>query len=277
MRLVILTAHSPQGEAQHRHVVRRLIEEFGDQVVAVIVATGKHKPLHEKARNWIRRYSPSQILSRIGVQVYRRLAGTWRDRQATYARILFPGGDDGLMPGGARVVRLAVHNSQTCRDLIARLRPDIVVVYGTLVIGRKLIEGVPRIVNLHTGLSPKYRGSDTIFWPLHNGEPEAVGVTVHRLDPGIDSGPILARGRPRIEPCDDEPIIFAKAVQVGANLLCRAVAREIAGTSRPLRQRLEDGVEYRSVDRSLAAERRMRRRLRSGMLSAGLEPWQEEF
>lgn len=277
MRLAILTAHSPDGEVQHRYVVKRIVEEFGDRVVGIVVATGRKRSPAQKIVGWLRRYTPSQIVSRIGVQLARRLGGHGARRQAVYRSILFPDGESGRMPGGEKVIRVLSHNSEECRGHLDELKPDIVVVYGTLVIGRKSIEASPPMINLHTGLSPDYRGSDTIFWPLHNGEPDKVGVTVHRLDPGIDSGPILARGRPRILATQGEDEIFAEAVKLGADLLCRAVVRDFEKTSRPLEQKLDQGREYKSVDRTLAADRRMRQQLASGTLAGGLEPWQEEF
>ena len=86
------------------------------------------------------------------------------------------------------------HNSPECLNLLRTLRPDVVAVYGTLIIGKKVIASVEKMINIHTGFSPTYRGSDTIFWALHNGEPEYLGVTVHRVDPGVRLGAILARG-----------------------------------------------------------------------------------
>lgn len=277
MRLAILTAHGLHGEVQHRYVVKRIVEEFGDQVVAIVMATGGRRSPFRRIRNWSRRYSVSQIFSRLAVRLVRRLTGRKARQQRAYRAILFPHGENGEMPGGDKVMLVRSHNSRECRALLERLKPDIVVVYGTLVIGKALIEGAPTMINLHTGLSPWYRGSDTIFWPLHDGEPDKVGVTVHRLDPGIDSGPILARGRPKVMPTDGEDEIFARAVKLGADLLCRAVVREFEGTARPLTQLLAEGKEYRSVDRTLSADRRMRRRLASGILAAGIDPWQEEF
>jgi methionyl-tRNA formyltransferase len=122
------------------------------------------------------------------------------------------------------------------------------------------------VLNMHTGISPRYRGSDTIFWPLYNREPQWIGTTVHQLDAGIDSGPILATVRPTIEPTDDENSLFAKCVMVGADAYITVIAAVAAGTAQPLPQELSAGREYRFVDRTVAAERRVRRLLDQGLL-----------
>src|SRR4029079_15651556 len=54
---------------------------------------------------------------------------------------------------------------------------------------------VPRhgVVNVHHGGVPEYRGGPPLFWELADGR-ETVGFTVHRIDAGIDTGPVLAAG-----------------------------------------------------------------------------------
>ncbi len=255
----------------------RLIAEFGDDLAAIIVATGRPTSRLARLRKWWRRYSAAQIVSRIAVRALRRGTGAAAKRDARIAEVLFPEGEDGRMPGGGRVIRVESHNSEECRALLRRFDADVVIVYGTLIIGRRTIEACRRPINLHTGWSPRYRGSDTIFWALHEGEPEYAGVTVHRLTQGVDSGAILARGRPRIDPADDEPTLFARGVRLGAALLCSCARREAAGTAQPMEQDLASGHEYRSVDRTVAAERRLRRRLRAGLLGEGLVECREEY
>ena len=104
-----------------------------------------------------------------------------------------------------RVARGAVHrvvSAGACSDpaevaLMTAARPDVVLVFGTGILREPLLSAFDgRIVNIHLGLSPYYRGAGTNFWPLVNREPEYVGATIHYLDAGIDTGPILAHARP---------------------------------------------------------------------------------
>jgi folate-dependent phosphoribosylglycinamide formyltransferase PurN len=277
MRLVLLTAHSPEGEIQHRFVANKLAEAFPEQLVGIIVANGKKRTTLEKARRWLRRYSMSEIVSRVAVRLVHRCTGEAERKSNELERVLFPKGDSGRMPSRGILKHVASHNSQECSRLIEELKPDIVAVYGTLIIGGKLISSIPRAINIHTGISPLYRGSDTNFWPIYNQQPEHLGVTVHRLDAGIDSGAILARGRPDISAEDNEHTVFAKAVRLGADLLCNAVKREHSGAVRPIPQALSEGREYRSVERTVRAEAKVKRLLRRGILKQRLPEWREEF
>lgn len=277
VRLVLLVAHTPNGEVQHRYVAKKIASEFPDELSAIIVATGIRRSLAEQCKRWWKRYSVREIGSRLLVRLSGKLTARGRRQQDVFRSVLFPEGDDGEMPRPDILHRVPSHNGPECLRLIADIDPDIVIVYGTMIIGSKVIAASRKLINLHTGLSPVYRGSDTIFWPLHNGEPEHLGVTVHRLDAGVDSGPILARGKPTLEPGDDADRLFAKSVAVGAELLCRAVRRDFEGKARPLGQDLQSGREYKSVQRTLAAERRTRKLLRNGLISKARPAWSEEY
>lgn len=62
-----------------------------------------------------------------------------------------------------------------------------------------------RILNLHNGPLPKYRGVNPINWALKNGE-RTHGVTLHEITPGIDNGPIVSQVTFTIDPDRDEVI-----------------------------------------------------------------------
>src|SRR5688500_15124859 len=103
------------------------------------------------------------------------------------------------------------------------VRPDVVLVFGTGLLKQPLIDAFAgRIINIHLGLSPYYRGAGTNFWPLVNGEPEYCGATIHLLDIGVDSGPILAHVRPDIRRGDGPHDIGNRTIAAGAAALARA-------------------------------------------------------
>ena len=69
--------------------------------------------------------------------------------------------------------------------LLTSLRPVVVVVNGTRIIAARVLEsaGCP-VVNLHAGITPRYRGVHGGYWALAERHPEWVGTTVHLVDPG---------------------------------------------------------------------------------------------
>ena len=85
-------------------------------------------------------------------------------------------------------------NSPEARKVLREIKPDLVVVNGTRIIGRKTLEAVGSpFINLHAGITPRYRGVHGAYWAFYEGKPELAGVTVHRVDTGIDTGTVLAQ------------------------------------------------------------------------------------
>lgn len=83
-------------------------------------------------------------------------------------------------------------NDKECIEALKRINPDIVVVNGTRIISEEVLSCVnAKFVNLHAGITPKYRGSHGAYWALYNNDKENAGVTVHFVDKGIDTGNII--------------------------------------------------------------------------------------
>lgn len=80
------------------------------------------------------------------------------------------------------------------------------------------IDRCSRILNLHNGPLPRYRGVSPINWALKNGE-RTHGVTIHELTAGIDAGPIVAQLQYSIYPEFDEVVdVYRRALAYGRAL-----------------------------------------------------------
>jgi len=111
---------------------------------------------------------------------------------------------------------------------IKEMDPELILVYGTSIIGRELIASFPgSIINVHAGLSPYYRGSGCNVYPFLNNELEYVGVTIHFLDEGVDSGDIILQGRPAFEESDNTHTIGCKTAELAAELMAKVVERRL--------------------------------------------------
>jgi methionyl-tRNA formyltransferase len=176
-----------------------------------------------------------------------------------------------------RVIRRTIEpgeiNSDEVVDWIKLEQPDVIVVYSTSIIKEPLISTFPgRIFNLHAGLSPYYRGSGTNLFPFHNGELEYVGMTVHHLDAGIDSGDIILQGRPSFDLDDDPHSISCKNVVLGVELMTRVVERHLTdGLPESHSQNLEEGRLYLKKDFTDGVLEGIRQRLESGLIERYIE------
>ena len=94
-------------------------------------------------------------------------------------------------------------SSKDCLEFLKEINPSQILVFGTSIIKGEIINYFKRkILNLHLGLSPYYRGAGTNYFPFVNNEPEYAGSTFMYLDAGIDTGEIIHQIRPKINITD---------------------------------------------------------------------------
>jgi methionyl-tRNA formyltransferase len=91
-------------------------------------------------------------------------------------------------------------------------------VFYDRLIGADAISRFGRLINLHNGPLPRYRGVSPINWALKNGE-RMHGVTIHEIAPGIDDGPIVAQVEYSIYPeVDEVRDVYERALAYGWTL-----------------------------------------------------------
>jgi methionyl-tRNA formyltransferase len=124
------------------------------------------------------------------------------------------------------------------------IKPDLIIVtaYGQI-LKRELLEIPPHgCINVHASLLPKYRGAAPIQWALINGEQET-GVTIMKMDEGMDTGDILASKKTTIQASDDASILHDRLATLGADLLVETLPTYLSGKIFAKKQASE-GVSY---------------------------------
>jgi methionyl-tRNA formyltransferase len=163
-------------------------------------------------------------------------------------------------------------------DELRGLAPGLGVLadYGRIVPGAVLELPAHGFLNVHPSLLPRHRGATPIPATLLAGDPVA-GVTIIRMDAGVDTGPIVAMESWPLSGAETGRELEARAAEVGAALLARTVAGWLDGTlearpqdasaatlTRPLTR--EDG-RLDGSEPAAASERRVR----------ALDPWPGTF
>ena len=120
------------------------------------------------------------------------------------------------------------------------LQPDLIAVaaYGQIL--PPAILELPRFgcLNVHTSLLPKYRGASPIQRAVLNGDSES-GVTIMKMDAGMDTGDILTQEKTPILPEDNSQTLHDRLAQIGAALLARTIPEYVAGKIQPRPQPVE--------------------------------------
>lgn len=130
----------------------------------------------------------------------------------------------------SRVINVASVNSLETIQVLQELKPRVVVVNGTRIISKTVLECIQaKFINMHAGITPLYRGVHGAYWALVKGDRSNCGVTVHLVDSGIDTGNILHQAV--IEPIPEDNFVTYPLLQLAAGipLLVSAVGEALNG------------------------------------------------
>jgi methionyl-tRNA formyltransferase len=172
MRIVVLT-RNPHG------IASRFLERGSVEVALVLLdhgAVASRGELLRRRLRKLRRVGPTA--APVGLALRRAYAAA--------------GSGPPLDALDVPVLRVPTLNGPDARAALAGI--DLALSLDNALISEATFS-VPRlgVVNVHHGAVPDYRGGPPVFWELADGR-ETVGFTVHRIDAGIDTGPVLAQG-----------------------------------------------------------------------------------
>jgi len=115
-------------------------------------------------------------------------------------------------------------------ERLKELNPELIVVaaYGQI-LPKEIIE-LPKYgcINVHASLLPKYRGASPIQTAILNGDAKT-GITIMKMDEGMDTGDIIAQDEIKIEDNDDAQTLHDKLSKLGADLLIQTLPDYLAG------------------------------------------------
>ena len=144
---------------------------------------------------------------------------------------------------------LPVRQPESLRDPsvlaeLASLNPEVAVAVAYGQILRQEVLGIPPrgVLNVHPSLLPRHRGASPIAAAILAGDRET-GVTIIVMDPGMDSGPVLAQRSTPIDDSDSAGTLSEKLAEVAADLLAETLPRWLEGE-----------IEPRAQDHSLATK-----------------------
>lgn len=110
-------------------------------------------------------------------------------------------------------VEAKVLNGDRVVNYLKESNADLVITYGPSLISEEIINLFEkRILNIHGGLSPWYKGAATMFWPFYFLEPNYVGTTIHHISTKIDGGNIVHQVVPKLSYGDTMHDVACKAM-----------------------------------------------------------------
>jgi methionyl-tRNA formyltransferase len=223
--------------------------------------------LWRAARREMRRVGPLRFLDVAAFRVYARLAlssrdAAWKAEQLGRLKAAYPA-------ALAEIPRVVVSspNGPEARAFLERLSPDIAIARCKVILSREIYE-IPRAGTfvLHPGICPEYRNAHGCFWALANRDVDRVGMTLLKVDPGIDTGPIYLQAGCAFNEVDESHVViqyravFDNLDAIGNTLraLCRGEAIQPVPTAGRTsatwgQPRLSDYVRWKRAARRASA------------------------
>ena len=265
MRIVLITGN----DLGHRYVANHLAAKV--QLAGIVVDHGKKISRIDRIRQLLRRYTLPQLASRAIWAIAQKV---WGDELACRRAMLAVLGPENCRAFSRPDLISHVHGINTAEGVqaVSALEPDVLLVFGTGIVGKKVLS-LPRNIalNMHTGVSPYYRGCDCYFWPLYNQQLDMLGATVHECVKEVDGGRIFGTTRIQLGRNDDLFAVFARCISAGANLyadlVCQLTEHALEGTP----QDLSLGLEYKAFQKGLGAEWKVRRAIKAGLIRRYVE------
>jgi methionyl-tRNA formyltransferase len=205
---------------------------------------------NQRRRRLVRKYGLVRTLNKLALNWTKsRLLARKNDNEMR--DLLFPSSSVVQYERDVQTITVPNVNAEECVRFVESARPDVIAVCGTTVI-KEAVFSLPPLgaINIHTGITPEYRSAEPIFWAIYNAEPDKVGVTIHFVDSGIDTGPIIHQQAIPLYRTDSLTSINARCIEVGATLYLRALDEIARGVVRTHRKNVQ-GKAFYSIDQGI--------------------------
>lgn len=172
MKVMVFTSN----QLRHKYLANKICESYPESLV--ICETQSYQTGHKKTQK-----------IEMGEFVFEHFQNIQKSEQKLFKEHqTFKGGEIFPLP-------LGEVNSSIIEKLILEFQPDMAIVFGASWIKESIIKLLPqrKIINIHMGISPYYRGHSTNFWAYYLGEPHLAGASLLELSPELDKGNIIAQ------------------------------------------------------------------------------------
>jgi methionyl-tRNA formyltransferase len=203
---------------------------------AVVVIREPASRLRQRVKRELARVGPLRFLDVIAFQLYQRIVlarqdGKYLQRTLRVLEQQYP-----ELPSSTLIVEVESPNALEVRTLLEELRPAFMIARCKTIL-RKEIYSAPRIGTfvMHPGICPEYRNAHGCFWALVARDMDRVGMTLLRVDSGVDTGAVYGYFTCAFdERRESHNVIQERVVFDNLAAIRAALENVIAGTARPI-------------------------------------------
>ena len=222
-----------EDAALDREGLVRWLGSFSTFTGAVVIREPGGR-LRKRVTREIKRVGLWRFLDVLAFRAYHRFARAaddrrWEARELARLRTAYPGD-----PGAPEIV-VASPNAAEAQQFIAAQQPDLVIARCKTLLAERIFS-IPRLGTfvMHPGICPEYRNAHGCFWAMAAGDHANVGMTLLRIDKGVDTGPVFGYFRVDADATDSHVLTQHRAVLDHLDAIRDTLLEIEAGTARPI-------------------------------------------
>src|ERR1017187_8582670 len=187
-RRTVLICHDT--EPLNRRALARWLASFTDLVAVVVICEPKSR-LWKRVKREVQRIGLWRFLDVFAFRVYSRLFLAADDRRWTEDKLKQLEEPYPEIPSSTRILTTPSPNSPETEQLLREVRPDLILARCKHILNERIF-GQARIGTfvMHPGICPEYRNAHGCFWALAMRDTGNVGMTLLKIDKGVDTGPV---------------------------------------------------------------------------------------
>lgn len=208
----LLICHS--GEPVSRQGLSRWLASFSD-LVGVIVLDEKKGRLRQRIRREISRVGVLRFVDVLLFRIYYKLFLAAEDRRREQSDLAELQDAFEAIPSSVPILNTHSPNSKAAREFVEKVQPDIMLARCKTLL-RERVFSIPSkgTFVMHPGVCPEYRNAHGCFWALAKGDIENVGMTLLKIDAGVDTGPVFGFYSYDFDEVDESHIVIQNRVVV---------------------------------------------------------------
>ena len=222
------------GADLDREGLARWLGSFSEYVGTVVIREPK-AGLKKRIAREIARVGAWRFLDVLAFRAYYALARSasdraWERRELARLRRIVSAAPE----PHPRIV-VASPNSAEAESFIRRRQPDLVIARCKMLLAERIFS-IPRLGTfvMHPGICPEYRNAHGCFWAMAAGDADNVGVTLLRIDKGVDTGPVFGYYRVDADPMESHVVTQHRAVLEHLEAIRDTLRAVEAGTAAPI-------------------------------------------
>jgi folate-dependent phosphoribosylglycinamide formyltransferase PurN len=228
----VLICHA--GDAFDQEGLAAWLASFS-QLAGMVVLEETAAQKRARIRREIRRVGWLRFTDVVAMRVYQKLVLAADDRHWLNHALATLRARYGLAPAVPQIVAASV-NDDAVAAFLRELQPDLLLARCKQLLKKQLI-AIPRqgCYVLHPGICPEYRNAHGCFWALAKRDLERVGMTLLRIDAGIDTGPVYGYYRYAFDERHESHVVIQyRVVLENLDALATRFGEIAAGTAQPL-------------------------------------------